>query len=70
MEILHRGIAPSERTHEATCSTCKTKIRFVQHEAKYNSDQREGDYLSITCPVCSHIITKQLNPRSSFWDDR
>ena len=71
MEILHRGIAPSERTHEATCSTCQTKIRFQQHEAKYNSDQRDGDYLSIKCPVCGHNITKQLHPKSgNYWNDR
>jgi hypothetical protein len=71
MEILHRGIPPSERTHEATCITCQTKIRFKQGEAKYQSDQRDGDYLSIECPVCNRTITKQINSRTgNYWNDR
>lgn len=67
MEILHRGTAPSERVHEATCNSCKTKVRFTQGEAKYNSDQREGDYLSVSCPVCHNIITKALHTASNTW---
>ena len=72
MEILHKGTPPSARVHEATCNTCKTQIRFKQYEAKYHSDQREGDYLSIGCPVCGHSITKQayskpFDPIAAEW---
>jgi len=56
MEIIKRGIKPSEKQYEATCRNCDTQIRFFAAEAVRKSDQRDGDYLSIACPVCDRDI--------------
>lgn len=60
MEIIKRGSIPGEREHEVTCYRCKTVFRFKEHEAQKHYDQRDGDYLSIDCPVCDGIVTKNV----------
>ena len=52
MEILQRGQPPSERTYTQTCMDCRTVYRFKAGEAKYQSDQRDGDAYETGCPVC------------------
>lgn len=59
MEILHRGLRPSERTYRGRCVTCKTEVRFKQHEAKSSSDPREPGYY-VDCPVCNNWIWGRL----------
>lgn len=56
MEILKRGTKPSEKQYEATCRNCATHVRFVAAEAVRKSDQRDGDYLAIECPVCNQSM--------------
>ena len=56
MEILFRGTPPSAREHTGTCSCCKTQVKFKQAEGKVTYDQRDGNYVAITCPVCGHPI--------------
>ena len=56
MEILHRGTPPSEREYRGSCTNCKTVIKFKANEAKRHSDQRDGDFLSIGCPICNGTI--------------
>jgi len=60
MEILFRGQLPELKVYEATCTHCETVISFVRSEALYRSDQRDGDYLIIKCPVCSNSIYKSI----------
>lgn len=57
MKIIHRGERPEEKVYRATCWRCKTQVEFQRGEARYHSDQRDGDYLSVTCPVCGGAIT-------------
>jgi len=52
MKILERGQIPNEQLYEIRCTKCRTLFQFQQQEAKYHSDQRDGDYLMIDCPVC------------------
>lgn len=52
VEILYRGLPPQEREYTYTCPNCATRFRFKRSEAKYISDQRDGDTLEIPCPVC------------------
>lgn len=61
MEIIRRGKFPADIPHEAKCIHCGTLVRFLQREAKYNFDQRDGDYLSVPCPVCPATITKSTD---------
>ena len=59
MKIIKRGKDPNKKKYKVTCDNCKTIFEFLYCEAKYNADDRDGDYLSIKCPVCKEeIITK------------
>jgi hypothetical protein len=53
VEIIKRGKLPGNQVHECTCRDCKTVFRFKEAEAEYVSDQRDGNALKISCPVCS-----------------
>jgi ribosomal protein S27E len=57
MEIIKRGVIPEERVYYAKCGYCESELRFRRSEAKYVSDQRDGDYLVVKCPVCSKSIS-------------
>lgn len=56
MEILHRGTPPSEREYKASCYNCRTVVKFKQSEGKITHDQRDGSYVSVSCPVCAGNI--------------
>lgn len=60
MKVLRQGVRPEEKTHQVTCTNCKSELEFQQHEATIHSDQREGDWMEIKCPVCAAKITKGL----------
>lgn len=50
MEIIRPGLVPGKREYRTTCTHCGCVFRFMQHEAEYCSDQRDGDYVAIDCP--------------------
>lgn len=52
VEIIKQGQLPGDKIKRCTCRTCSTEFVFKVSEAKYNSDQRDGDFLSIPCPLC------------------
>lgn len=56
MEIIKRGKHPDEQKYDGTCRNCKTEVRFKKSEAEYVSDQRDGDFLRVRCPLCSEYI--------------
>ena len=56
MKIIRRGTLPTEKVYEGTCNHCDTVVEFQAKEAKLVSDQRDGDYYEIQCPVCGHTI--------------
>lgn len=56
VEIITRGRKPGEARYEATCRECRTVFRFARSEARYVSDQRDGDAVAINCPVCSQQV--------------
>jgi hypothetical protein len=57
MEILHRGTPPSEREFIGGCGNCNTRVKFTQSEGTVSYDQRDGDFISVECPVCQSTIT-------------
>lgn len=61
MKIIQRGVIPEEREYQAACTICKTIFEFKRTEATYNTDERDGDYLSICCPLCFSSCTKQVH---------
>ena len=56
MEILKEGKNPSDKKYEGECHTCETLVSFKRSEAKYTPDQRDGDFLTVECPVCGDKI--------------
>jgi len=60
MRILKHGKPSGDQKHVATCQGCGTKIEFLTSEAQRVTDQMDGDYWRIKCPVCPRDITKQV----------
>lgn len=63
MKIIKKGIPPEKREYTGECSNCDTVFEFERGEARYTSDQRDGDFLQISCPVCSHTVSVDINER-------
>jgi hypothetical protein len=55
IEVVIRGKPPAERSYTVTCR-CKSVLKFLRRDAKFTSDQREGDFLTISCPVCAESV--------------
>lgn len=60
MKIIERGQHPKQKSYTVRCYQCQTKFEFEQMEAKVNYDQRDGNYVSIPCPVCQTQCTTKL----------
>lgn len=60
MEILFKGIPPSEKDYTGECYYCKTRVRFKAKEGKTTYDQRDGNFITVLCPVCSRPINVNL----------
>lgn len=58
MKIIRKGVIPSEKEHECMCSKCKSIFTFTEREAQLRSDQRDGDFFELNCPVCGNKIYK------------
>ncbi len=63
MKIINRGSDPLAAPIRSTCTRCYTEIEFLPSEAKHVSDQRDGDFYQIKCPVCPAIITHAVPSR-------
>lgn len=61
IEVIERGNLPEDQPYDATCNHCRSKLRFLRKDAKFTSDQRDGDFLTIACPVCSHPVHTAAN---------
>lgn len=59
MKIITKGELPDTKPYRATCRKCSTVFEFFRGEAVYESDQRDGDFLRITCPLsgCKESVT-------------
>lgn len=56
IEVIKKGIKPEDRMVQGTCSNCKSEMRWKASDGKQQSDQREGDWNEIQCPVCQHKV--------------
>ena len=61
MNILKRGTPPEERQYQGTCGKCETEIHFLQMEGQVTFDQRDGDFITVVCPVCNESIHVATN---------
>lgn len=58
MNIISKGIPPTERVYRAMCNSCKTVVEFKQSEGEMSDDQRDN-FISVQCPVCPSKIYKK-----------
>jgi hypothetical protein len=71
IEVINRGPTPADDVFNVKCRTCHSDIRFLRGDGTLTFDQRDGDFLSIFCPVCGSTITadvklgKPVPPRPS-----
>ena len=57
MKVIRPGVLPENVEIESTCRYCKCLFSYTKKEAFYRSDQRDGDYLEISCPTCARPVT-------------
>lgn len=57
MEIIRKGVASESKTYRVSCDNCDTLFKFQQLEANWVTDNRDGDYLEVDCPVCGKSVT-------------
>ena len=62
MKIIKEGRLVEDEEFEAHCPKCKTVFSFFRKEAKSCSDQRDGRYLEVRCPLpgCGDLIYVDL----------
>jgi RNase P subunit RPR2 len=66
MKILKRGTPPDEIPYTVICHICHSKLEFLAKEGKITHDQRDGNYISITCPVCNTILHTSIEHNSYY----
>jgi hypothetical protein len=52
MEIIKIGKLPEEEMFHGDCTYCKTEFKCKRYEGRYESCQRDGDFLRVKCPLC------------------
>lgn len=50
--ITKPGKRPEAITYDAKCLHCKCEFTFNPPDAKYENDQRDGDFYRIAYPTC------------------
>lgn len=64
IKITKPGTLPETRVFGANCRHCGCEFTFNPPDAKYETDQRDGDFYRIPCPTCgqdcfNHYPSKQ-----------
>ncbi|MNL64700.1 hypothetical protein D3C87_1889400 [compost metagenome] len=54
--VTKQGKKPELKEYVGTCRKCKTEVEFQQHDGVVTHDQRDGDFITVTCPTCSNLI--------------
>ena len=53
IQIIQRGVLPAAIRYKTECRHCNTIFSFLKSDARFTDDQRDGDFYTIKCPVCS-----------------
>lgn len=56
MKVLREGRLAEDDIYQGECFHCGAVVEFQRKEARYVSDQRDGDALVVVCPTCSNEI--------------
>jgi predicted RNA-binding Zn-ribbon protein involved in translation (DUF1610 family) len=63
VKILKQGKLAADEVYQGDCNHCGTEVEFQRKEARYVSDQRDGDALVVECPTCKHEIWTSVRSR-------
>lgn len=61
MKIIKEGKKPEDLWHQPTCYNCKTVVEFQVFEGTITREQRDGDYVTVSCPICGYNINSALS---------
>ena len=64
-EIIKRGRLSEDVKYTMQCRECETVAIFERREGRMSSDQRDGDAIVFTCPVCGHQMWHGIGTASS-----
>jgi hypothetical protein len=59
IKILKQGRLPEEVTYKFGCNNCATEFTAQKKDCKAGSDQRDGPWLEVACPLCNKQVTSQ-----------
>lgn len=71
VKIITEGALAAEKIYRQTCTSCGTIYEYARKEARYSSDQRDGDALVTDCPMpgCGCTNYSSIGGHSgSQWD--
>ena len=54
MKIIKSGKTKKPKPTTAECMDCDCKFSFTKDEARFVSDQRDGNAYVVKCPECKH----------------
>jgi len=58
MEVLQKGTGgPDDKAAIFTCRKCGAKLKARKSEGHYVSDWKDGDFVEMRCPECSHLTS-------------
>jgi len=60
MEIIKKGKLPDDIAYKGECHYCGTIVRFKRSEGHVVYDQRDGNSVSVCCPLCHNNIYVSL----------
>ena len=56
VEVLKRGVPPSQRVITCQCVECESELQFFKGEAVKKGNPQKGVWLEIACPVCGATL--------------
>ena len=60
MKVLKQGTLPEDKIYEVTCYNCTSLLQFKRSEGKISYSQRDGDHITVICPVCKCSVFTDL----------
>lgn len=56
IEVTKPGVLPETIKRSGKCNYCGCEFTFTTADARYSSDQRDGDALVVPCPTCTRDV--------------
>lgn len=75
IEIIKQGRLPEEKRWSFICRNCDTHFTAQKKDGQYFSNQRDGEALTVSCPLCKTSVTSyteyktHLEPQHRGWQD-